>query len=114
MPPTAIDHVLGVCKAYTTRVGEGPFPTELTGAEGELIRQKGGEFGATTGRPRRCGWFDAVIVKRAVALSGVSGLAVMKLDVLDEFETLDICVQYKMGKKIVQPAADGFEGLDHV
>ena len=100
VPPTAIDQVLGVCKAYTTRVGEGPFPTELTGAEGELIRQKGGEFGATTGRPRRCGWFDAVIVKRAVALSGVSGLAVMKLDVLDGFETLDICVQYKMGKRL--------------
>ena len=100
VPPTSIDHILGVCKAYTTRVGEGPFPTELTGPEGELIREKGGEFGATTGRPRRCGWFDAVIVKRAVALSGVRGLAVMKLDVLDEFETLGVCVQYKMGKKL--------------
>jgi adenylosuccinate synthase len=100
VPPTAIDRILGICKAYTTRVGEGPFPTELTGAEGELIRQKGGEFGATTGRPRRCGWFDAVIVKRAVALNGLSGLAVMKLDVLDEFETLEICVQYKLGRKL--------------
>ncbi len=99
-PPTAIDYVLGVCKAYTTRVGEGPFPTELTGPEGELIRQKGGEFGATTGRPRRCGWFDVVIVKRAVALSGVGSLAVTKLDVLDEFDTLDICVQYKMGRRL--------------
>jgi adenylosuccinate synthase len=100
VPATAIDYVLGVCKAYTTRVGEGPFPTELTGPEGELIRQKGGEFGATTGRPRRCGWFDAVIAKRAIALSGVSGLAVMKLDVLDEFDSLDICVQYKMGRRL--------------
>jgi adenylosuccinate synthase len=100
VPPTSIDHILGVCKAYTTRVGEGPFPTELTGPEGELIREKGGEFGATTGRPRRCGWFDAVIVKRAVALSGVRSLAVMKLDVLDEFETLGMCVQYKMGKRL--------------
>jgi adenylosuccinate synthase len=100
VPPTAIDWVLGVCKAYTTRVGEGPFPTELAGEMGEAIRQKGGEFGATTGRPRRCGWFDAVLVKRAVALSGVSGLAVMKLDVLDEFEALEICVQYKIGKRL--------------
>ncbi len=100
MPATAIDHVLGVCKAYTTRVGEGPFPTELTGVEGELMRQKGGEFGATTGRPRRCGWFDVVIAKRAIALSGVSGLAMMKLDVLDEFDSLDICVQYRIGKRV--------------
>ncbi len=100
VPPMAIGRVVGVCKAYTTRVGEGPFPAELTGAEGELIRKKGGEFGATTGRPRRCGWFDAVIVRRAVALSGVSGLAVMKLDVLDEFETLEICVQYRIGKRL--------------
>jgi adenylosuccinate synthase len=99
VPLTAIDHILGVCKAYTTRVGEGPFPTELTGPEGELIRQKGGEYGATTGRPRRCGWFDAVTVKRAIALSGVTSLAVMKLDVLDEFDTLDICVEYAAGKK---------------
>jgi adenylosuccinate synthase len=104
VPPTAIDSILGVCKAYTTRVGEGPFPTELTGPEGELIRQKGGEYGATTGRPRRCGWFDAVSVKRAIALSGVTGLAVMKLDVLDEFDTLDICVEYGAGKKrLAQP-----------
>jgi len=100
MPPTAINHVLGVCKAYTTRVGEGPFPTELTGPEGELMRQKGGEFGATTGRPRRCGWFDAVIAKRAVALSGVSSLAVMKLDVLDEFDNLQICTGYKTGRRL--------------
>ena len=100
MPPGSIDHVLGVCKAYTTRVGEGPFPTELSGPEGGLMRELGGEFGATTGRPRRCGWFDAVIARRAVALSGVNGLAVMKLDVLDAFDTIEMCVQYKVGKRL--------------
>jgi len=110
VPPTAIDYVLGVCKAYTTRVGEGPFPTELTGPEGELIRQKGGEFGATTGRPRRCGWFDVVIVKRAVALSGVRGLAVMKLDVLDEFDTVDICIEYRMGRRVSMQPPMGLKG----
>jgi adenylosuccinate synthase len=96
---SGIDHVLGVCKAYTTRVGEGPFPTELSGPDGELIRERGGEFGATTGRPRRCGWFDVVVARRAIALSGVNSIAVMKLDVLDAFETIGICVQYRIGKR---------------
>jgi adenylosuccinate synthase len=99
--PTSIDYVLGVSKAYTTRVGEGPFSTELHGPVGELIRERGGEFGATTGRPRRCGWFDAVIARRAVALNGVNGLAIMKLDVLDAFETIPVCVGYRVGKKTV-------------
>ncbi|MBP1732189.1 MAG: Adenylosuccinate synthetase [Deltaproteobacteria bacterium] len=98
--PSSVGYVLGVSKAYTTRVGEGPFPTELHGPECELIRQRGGEFGATTGRPRRCGWFDAVIAQRAVALNGVHGLAIMKLDVLDAFETIPVCVGYRVGKKI--------------
>jgi adenylosuccinate synthase len=97
--PSSVGYVLGICKAYSTRVGEGPFPTELFGAEGELIREKGGEYGATTGRPRRCGWFDAVIARRAVMLNGATGLAVMKLDVLDGFEAIDICVKYKIGRK---------------
>ncbi len=92
--------MLGVCKAYTTRVGEGPFPTELTGQEGEAMREKGGEYGATTGRPRRCGWFDAVILRRAVLLNGVKALALMKLDVLDEFDTINVCVKYRIGKKV--------------
>jgi adenylosuccinate synthase len=100
VPPGALDYVLGVCKAYTTRVGEGPFPTELTGPEGEAMRIKGKEFGATTGRPRRCGWFDAVIVRRAVAMNGVKAVALMKLDVLDEFETISMCVKYRIGRKL--------------
>jgi len=99
-PPTAVDYVLGICKAYTTRVGEGPFPTELEGEEGQRMRDVGGEYGATTGRPRRCGWFDAVIVKRALRLNGVGGLALMKLDVLDAFDRIKICVGYKIGKRI--------------
>jgi adenylosuccinate synthase len=99
VPPGSLEYVLGVCKAYTTRVGEGPFPTELTGPEGELMRVKGGEFGATTGRPRRCGWFDAVILRRAIALNGVKAVALMKLDVLDEFETINLCVKYRVGRK---------------
>ncbi|HAR96788.1 MAG TPA: adenylosuccinate synthase [Deltaproteobacteria bacterium] len=97
--PSSIGYVLGICKAYTTRVGEGPFPTEVFGAQGDLIREKGGEYGATTGRPRRCGWFDAVVARRAVMLNGATGLAIMKLDVLDGFETIDVCVKYKVGRK---------------
>jgi adenylosuccinate synthase len=78
VPPTSIGYILGICKAYTTRVGEGPFPTELLGEEGDKIRKIGAEYGATTGRPRRCGWFDAVIVKRAIKLNGIKGLCIMK------------------------------------
>jgi len=100
VPPGAIEYVLGVCKAYTTRVGEGPFPTELTGPEGDLMREKGGEYGATTGRPRRCGWFDAVIVRRAVRLNGVKAISLMKLDVLDDLDTINIGVKYRIGKRV--------------
>jgi adenylosuccinate synthase len=98
--PRAIEHVLGICKAYTTRVGEGPFPTELSGERGEIMRERGGEYGATTGRPRRCGWFDVPLVKRAVMLNGIDSLALMKLDVLDDFETIPICVKYRIGNKV--------------
>ena len=94
-----INYVLGICKAYTTRVGEGPFPTELEDEDGKRMRDIGNEYGATTGRPRRCGWFDAVIAKRAVNVSGISGVAMMKLDVLDTFDSLKICVKYKKGKR---------------
>ena len=100
VPPTAIDYVMGICKAYTTRVGEGPFPTELSDETGDKIRQIGGEYGATTGRPRRCGWFDAVIARRAVRLNGIKGLALMKLDVLDGFDRIKICTGYKIGGKL--------------
>ena len=94
--PTRIDRVIGVAKAYTTRVGEGPFPTELDGDPvGELLQQRGQEFGATTGRVRRCGWFDASVVREAVRLSGISGLAITKLDVLDTLERIKIAVGYR-------------------
>jgi adenylosuccinate synthase len=94
LPPQAIDRVLGVLKAYTTRVGEGPFPTELNDATGELLRQRGREFGATTGRPRRCGWFDAVVARYSAMVNGVDRWAITKLDVLDACETLRVCVAY--------------------
>jgi adenylosuccinate synthase len=100
VPPTSIDYILGICKAYTTRVGEGPFPTELNDETGQRFREVGGEYGATTGRPRRCGWFDAVIVKRAMRLNGIKGLCIMKLDVLDGFETIKICTSYRIGRKL--------------
>ena len=93
--PTKIDTVLGIAKAYTTRVGEGPFPTEILGELGEELRQAGGEFGATTGRSRRCGWFDAFALKYAAQTNGISWLALTKLDVLSGFEKIHICVGYR-------------------
>ena len=100
--PTRIDRVVGVIKAYTTRVGEGPFPTELLDETGEQMRANGHEFGTTTGRPRRCGWFDAVIARYAVRVSGISDFAVTKLDVLTGFDTLKICVGYRVGEEIIR------------
>jgi len=99
--PGRITTVVGITKAYTTRVGSGPFPTELLGAEGERLRQDGDEFGATTGRPRRCGWFDAVVARHAVRLNGLGALAVTKLDVLTGFEKVRVCTAYEYdGKRI--------------
>jgi adenylosuccinate synthase len=95
--PTVIDQVLGVVKAYTTRVGSGPLPTEIPGALGEHLRELGGEYGATTGRPRRCGWFDAVVVRYAAQVNGLTGLAITKLDVLDTFDEVQICTGYRVG-----------------
>jgi adenylosuccinate synthase len=94
--PGAIEFVLGIVKAYTTRVGEGPFPTELLDDDGQRLGERGHEFGTTTGRKRRCGWFDAVLVRQTCATSGVKGIALTKLDVLDGFETLRICVGYDL------------------
>ena len=91
----SIDYVLGIAKAYATRVGGGPFPTELDDAMGEDIRKRGAEFGATTGRPRRCGWIDLVALKRAVMINGISGLCITKLDVLDGLPSLKMCIAYK-------------------
>lgn len=93
--PTVIDEVIGVAKAYTTRVGKGPFPTELFDETGDTIRNRGNEFGTTTGRPRRTGWFDAVILRHAVRVNGLTGLAINKLDTLSDIGTLKICVAYK-------------------
>ena len=94
--PSAIGFVLGIVKAYTTRVGEGPFPTELEDADGQRLGERGHEFGTVTGRKRRCGWFDAVLVRQTCAISGVKGIALTKLDVLDGFKTLKICVGYEI------------------
>ena len=99
--PTKIDGTLGVIKAYTTRVGEGPFPTELFDQEGEKLRELGGEYGATTGRPRRCGWFDAVVGRYAIRVNGISALAMMKLDVLDTFPVIKVCTGYRYRGKLV-------------
>jgi adenylosuccinate synthase len=109
--PNQIGYVLGVTKAYTTRVGAGPFPTELHDAIGELIGQRGMEFGATTGRKRRCGWFDAVIQRRSNQLNGVTGMCVTKLDVLDELDSIKICTayQYQVGLRKTPPS--GAEAL---
>ena len=99
IPPKAIGHVLGVAKAYTTRVGEGPFPTELFGEMGNRLRETGSEYGAVTGRPRRCGWYDAVAVRYAARINGLDGLALTKLDVLDGLDRIDICTAYRSGTR---------------
>jgi adenylosuccinate synthase len=93
----AVNYVLGITKAYTTRVGSGPFPTELTDATGEKLGERGREFGTVTGRKRRCGWFDAVMVRQAVKVGGITGIALTKLDVLDGFERLQVCTGYDIG-----------------
>ena len=97
--PSGAGFVLGIVKAYTTRVGSGPFPTELEDETGQRLGERGHEFGTVTGRKRRCGWFDAVLVRQSVAVSGVTGIALTKLDVLDGFDTLKICVGYKIGEQ---------------
>ncbi|KMO30191.1 adenylosuccinate synthetase [Methylobacterium variabile] len=121
--PGAIGYVLGIVKAYTTRVGEGPFPTELTDAIGERIGERGREFGVVTGRKRRCGWFDAALVRQTVRTSGIDGIALTKLDILDGFDTIQICTGYRLdGREIdhlpasqadqarVEPIYEAFEG----
>jgi adenylosuccinate synthase len=112
--PTAIDAVLGVVKAYTTRVGNGPLPTEAEPKVAERIRELGGEFGATTGRPRRCGWFDAVVVRYAVRVNGLTGLAVTKLDVLDTFAEIPVCVGYRLDGETIDSMPADLERIERV
>ncbi|MCC2106318.1 MAG: adenylosuccinate synthetase, partial [Hyphomicrobiales bacterium] len=123
MGPRAIGYVLGIAKAYTTRVGGGPFPTELHDETGRLIGERGHEFGTNTGRPRRCGWFDAVLTRQVVKTSGIDGIALTKLDILDGFKTIKVCTHYMLdGKPIdrlpasqsaqarIQPVYEEIEG----
>ncbi|REL33079.1 adenylosuccinate synthase [Rhodohalobacter sp. SW132] len=114
IPPTSITNAIGITKAYSTRVGNGPYPTELFDGTGEKLRKNGAEFGATTGRPRRCGWLDLVALKYAVNLNGLDQLALTKLDVLDDFDEIQVCTHYEInGKKTdVYPVETG--ALDHV
>ena len=101
LSPRKIDRIIGIVKAYTTRVGNGPFPTELENEVGERLRQEGGEFGATTGRPRRCGWFDSVVARYSVMINDIDVLALTKMDVLDSFEEIQICTGYRSGDQEV-------------
>ena len=104
--PKFIDKIIGITKAYTTRVGEGPFPTELHDESGSLLAKKGNEFGATTGRPRRCGWLDLVLLKKAIFINSVTDLCITKLDVLDEMQEIKVCIRYDNGV----PVYKTFEG----
>lgn len=107
VPPTAINEVIGIAKAYTTRVGKGPFPTELLDENGNYLREKGFEYGTTTGRPRRCGWFDTVIVRYAARINGLTGLAITKLDTLTGLDEIKLCVEYKYnGERITTIPAE--------
>jgi adenylosuccinate synthase len=105
--PDTINYVLGITKAYTTRVGEGPFPTELTDNVGELLGKRGKEFGTVTSRKRRCGWFDGVLVRQTIKISGINGIALTKLDVLDELDEIKMCIKYEVNGKEIDylPAA---------
>jgi adenylosuccinate synthase len=109
MGPGSVGYVLGITKAYTTRVGEGPFPTEQQNEVGQFLGERGHEFGTVTGRKRRCGWFDAVLVRQAVATNGINGIALTKLDVLDGLEEIKVCIGYELNGKRIDylPAAQG-------
>jgi len=112
IPPTKIDSVIGIVKAYTTRVGNGPFPTELLDEEGEKLRKIGAEFGATTGRPRRCGWFDAFLVKYSTMINGIDSAAITKLDVLSHFDEIKVCTGYESEGKMLKAFPNDVDQLD--
>jgi adenylosuccinate synthase len=107
--PNSIQYVLGITKAYTTRVGEGPFPTELKNKTGMLLGERGKEFGTVTSRKRRCGWFDGVLVKQTIKISGINGIALTKLDVLDELEEIKICTKYELNGKLIDYLPSSYE-----
>ena len=112
--PSKIGNILGITKAYTTRVGEGPFPTELRSGQGLELAKKGNEFGSVTGRPRRCGWFDAVQCKKAINIAGIDSLALTKIDVLDGFKKIKICHKYKLGKKTINHMPNSVKTLNRI
>jgi len=114
IPPTRIDSVIGIVKAYTTRVGNGPFPTELLDDEGEKLRKIGAEFGATTGRPRRCGWFDAFLVNYSKMINGITSVALTKLDVLSGFEKIKVCVGYELNGKRLKTFPTNVDHLNNI
>jgi len=114
LPPTSITHVMGIAKAYCTRVGNGPFPTELFGETGDRIREIGHEFGATTGRPRRCGWIDLVALAYAVRINGINELTITKLDVLDSFDEIKVCTSYKINGIETVDFPQRLEDFDHI
>ena len=114
IPPTAVKNIIGIVKAYSTRVGNGPFPTEYTNGIGERLRTVGHEFGATTGRPRRCGWLDMVSLKYSLEINGVKEIALTKLDVLDEFDEIKICTGYKSGARMLKSFPSDLQTLEHV
>lgn len=110
--PTAITKIVGVVKAYTTRVGNGPFPTEEKSKLGEFLREKGGEFGATTGRPRRCGWIDLVALKRSIMVNGIDSIVITKLDVLDDLDTIKVCIGYRYEEKDIESVPLGLQQFE--
>jgi adenylosuccinate synthase len=114
IPPTSVRKIIGISKAYSTRVGNGPFPTELENEIGEKLRMIGGEFGATTGRPRRCGWMDMVSLRHSIQVNGIDQLALTKLDVLDNFDEIKICTGYRIGKKTTQAFPTDVQTLESV
>jgi adenylosuccinate synthase len=114
IPPNKITRVIGIVKAYTTRVGNGPFPTELTDNEGDKLRKVGAEFGATTGRPRRCGWFDAPLVKYSAMINGIDCVAITKLDVLDKFDKIKVCTSYELDGKTIKTFPTDFDKLSRI
>ena len=112
--PRKLGNIIGVVKAYTTRVGEGPFPTEIKSKLGFVLAEKGNEFGSVTGRPRRCGWFDGVQCKKSINIAGIDSLILTKIDVLDSFKKINICYQYKIGNKIFNSMPNSISLLNKI